>query len=130
MWSTRLAPKSISTFDELAKKFIKQFQLHTARPKNVMSLSDLSQGPTKSLKGFLNRFNVAIAEVSNPKADIVFMALAQGIHSNTDFERWIKMIQPTIMEEFHRKANQFLRLEEASIIEGKHGGERTKKGNQ
>lgn len=53
MWFTRLPPRSISCFDELAMKFIEQFRIHTTRPKDVMSLSSATQAPGELLKAYL-----------------------------------------------------------------------------
>lgn len=64
-------PRSISTFDQLATKFLDQFRLHTSQVKDVMSLSGLVQGRGESLKAFMNRFNTVVMEVSNPNEDMV-----------------------------------------------------------
>ncbi|WP_206671460.1 hypothetical protein, partial [Staphylococcus aureus] len=36
MWFTQLTPRSISSFDELAMKFMEQFRLHATYTKDVM----------------------------------------------------------------------------------------------
>lgn len=46
------------------------------------------------------------------------MALVRDINPDTDFDGWLKIKQPTTMEEFYQRANQFLRLEETSLVEG------------
>lgn len=40
MWFTRLPPRSISSFDILARKFIEQFCMYTTHLKDIMSLSN------------------------------------------------------------------------------------------
>lgn len=85
----------------------------------MISLSSFFQEPNESLKSFLKWFNIAITKVSNPKDDMIFIALVRTIHPDTDVGKWIEMQQPTTIEEFHRRVNWFLRLDEASMIEGK-----------
>lgn len=119
MWFTRLPSRSISTFYELVRKFLEQFGLHMAQPKDVMSLSDLFQGSNESLKSFMNQFNTAVTEVSNPNEDMIFMALVRAIHPDTDFGRWIKMKQPTAVKEFNWKASHYMRLEVANALKDK-----------
>lgn len=112
-WLTRLPPRSISLFDQLARKFIEQFRMHTARSKDVMSLSNLFQGPGDSLKDFLQRFNTAVTVVSNPRKNIILMALIGGIHPDTNFREWLSRKPPSTLDRFYNKAAQYLRKEEA-----------------
>ena len=46
------------------------------------------------------RFNTTVTEVSNLNEDMVFMALVHVIHYKTEFEKWIKMKQPTTKKDF------------------------------
>lgn len=57
MWFIRLAMKSISSFDQLARMFMEQLMLNTIRLKDVMSPSSIHQGVGDTLKDFLNQFN-------------------------------------------------------------------------
>lgn len=119
MLFTRLLLSSISTFHELHKKFVEQFRFHDTWLKDVISLSILSEGPKELLKGFSNKFNITVTEVSNPMEDIIFIALICGIQLAIDFGRLLKMKQPTTMEKFHWKVKKILPLEEESLVEGK-----------
>lgn len=106
MWFIRFPSRFISTFDQLATRILDQFRLHTAQPKDVMSLSELFQECKESLKYFMNRFNIALTEVSNPNKVMVFMALVRAIYPKTEFGKWIKMKQHTKRKDFNRKASQ------------------------
>ena len=53
MWFTRLPPRSISNFDQMATKFVEQFRMHVARPKDVNTLSSLTQAPGETLRCYL-----------------------------------------------------------------------------
>lgn len=72
-WFIQLPSKFISTFDELAMKFLDldQFKLHASRSKDVMSMSGIFQGLEEPLKGFLNIFNPVVTKENNSKENIV-----------------------------------------------------------
>jgi len=79
----------------------------------------MSQGKNESLKSFMTRFNAAATEVSNPDENTTFFALVSAIHPETEFGRWLKMKRPIGKRDFHKKANQYLQLEEAEELERK-----------
>lgn len=66
-----------------------------------------------------------MTEVSNAKEYIVLMALIRGIHSDTHFGRWLKMKPPPIMDQFYRKATQYLLLDEANTSVERIGSRRS-----
>ena len=113
MWFTRLAPRCISNFEELATKFVEQFRIHTTRPKDVMSLSSITQAPGESLKEYLQRFHVAATEVSNPNDHTILMAVMRGVDPESAFGEWLAGKPPATLERFYSKAHQFMRREEA-----------------
>ena len=116
MWFTRLPPRSVSNFEELAKKFIEQFRIHTTRPKDVMSLSSVIQNPGESLKEYLQRFHVAATEVSNPNDHAILMAVMRGVDPDSEFGDWLAGKPPATLERFYSKAHQFIRREEARWV--------------
>jgi len=89
-----------------------QFRMHVTYPKDVMSLSDLIQGPGESLKNYLELFNIAITEISNPKDDAILMALTMGVDPDSDFGDWLSRKPPLTLDNFYSKASQYLRMEE------------------
>lgn len=54
-----------------------------------------------------------MTEVTDPKDDIALMVLIREIYPDMDFEEWLERKPPPTMDAFHRKANEYLRLEEA-----------------
>jgi hypothetical protein len=52
-----LPPRSIDNFDTLGRKFLAQFVSGRARRKPIGYLLSVQQGPNKSLKDYLWRFN-------------------------------------------------------------------------
>ena len=109
MWFSRLAPRSISNFDELATKFVEQFRIHTTRPKDVMSLSCITQAPGESLKEYLQRFHVGVTEVINPNDHAILMTVMRGVDPESAFGEWLAGKPPTTLERFYFKAHMFMR---------------------
>ncbi len=116
MWSTRLLPRSISSFDESAMKFVDQFRIHATRLKDVMSLSSVIQTPGESLKAYLQRFHVAATEVSNPNDHAILMAVMRGVDPDSEFGEWLTGKPPATLERFYSEAHQFIRRKEARWI--------------
>ena len=87
--------------------------MHIPTPKNALTLSNLYQGPAESLKSYLSRFNVALAEVKDPDPCTVLYQLAKGVLPTSEFGAWIDRKQPKSLDAFHEKARQYLCQEEA-----------------
>jgi hypothetical protein len=75
----RLPPNSIDNFDNLRKMFISQFIAGRKRKKPSTYLFTLKQRQTESLGDFIIRFNHEKLTVDDPKEDLVFDALLNGI---------------------------------------------------
>ena len=93
--------------------FIEQFRTHTTRPRDVMSLSSVIQAPGESLKAYLQRFQVAAIEVSNPNNHAILMAVMRGVDPDSEFRDWLAGKPPATLERVYSKAHQFIRREEA-----------------
>ena len=76
-----------------------------------MSLSCLEQNPGESIRSFLNRFNIALAEVDNAEPRMVLTYLMRAIDKSSEFGKWLKMKEPNSLEKFYKKADEFMRLE-------------------
>ena len=76
-----------------------------------MSLSSFEQNPGESIRSFLNRFNIALAEVDNAKPQMVLTYLMRAIDKSSEFGKWLKMKEPNSLEKFYKKADEFMRLE-------------------
>ena len=109
MWFTRLPPRSISTFEELSKGFLNQFRLHAKKSKNVIDLSGVKQAPGESLKSYLDRFNQAATEVSDPHEQTILMALIDGVDKDTEFGVYLAGKPLLTREVFYEKAHIRLR---------------------
>ena len=113
LWFTRLPPRSISNFKELSECFMNQFRFHTQKSKTIIELSRIKQAPGESLKSYLDRFNLAVKEVSDPHEPTILMALMEGVDPDSEFGDYLSGKPPPTRELFYEKANIQLRREEA-----------------
>ena len=113
MWFTHLPPRSISNFDQMATKFVEQFRMHVVRPKDVNTLSSVTQAPGETLRRYLERFHAVCAEISNPNDNSILMALTKGIDADSEFGSWLAGKPPASLDRFYSKATQFLRRDDA-----------------
>ena len=104
-------------FSDLTQKFKDQFRLYASKAKDIMSLSSLEQSPGESIKSFLNRFNIALAEVDNAEPRMILTYLMQAIDKSSEVGKWLKMKEPNSLEKFYKKADEFMRLESRLVPE-------------
>ena len=61
-WFGNLPPKSIPSFDDLAKKFLARFSIQKDKAKHAPSLLGIKQGDRESLRIYMERFNKTCME--------------------------------------------------------------------
>ena len=66
------------------------------------------------MKSYLDRFNLAVTEVSDPLEATILMALIEGVDPDTEFGDYLVGKPPPTRELFYEKANIRLRREEAN----------------
>ena len=103
--------QALDQFSDLTWKFKEQFRLYASKAKDIMSLSSLEQNSGESIKSFLNRFNIALAEVDNAEPRMVLTYLMRAIDKTSEFGKWLKMKEQNSLEKFYKKADEFIRLE-------------------
>ena len=130
MWFTRLPPRSISSFNQLATKFLEQFRMHVARPKDVNTLSSVTQAPGETLRHYLERFHTACAEISNPNDNSILMALTKRIDPDSEFGNWLAGKPPASLDRFHAKTAQFLRRKMRNSLGSKLTQDQVRKGSE
>ena len=111
----KLPIRSVDQFSDLTRKFKDQFRLYASKAKDIMSLSSLEQNPGESIKSFLNRFNIALAEVDNAEPRMILTYLMRAIDKSSEFGKWLKMKESNSLEKFYKKADEFMRLESLSV---------------
>jgi len=115
LWFTKLSVWSVDQFFDLTKRFKDQFRLYATKAKDIMSLTALEQNPGEPIRAFLNRFNTALAEVGNPEPQTTLSHFMRAIDKSTEFGRWLKIKESSTLEKFYKKADEFIRLDAASM---------------
>jgi hypothetical protein len=78
-WFRKLPPSSITSFEDLGRKFITQFLVRCKRKKPSGQLMAMRQKGDESLKDYMIRFNQAKLTVDNPTEEMVYAAFYQGL---------------------------------------------------
>jgi hypothetical protein len=74
-----LSPNSIDNFDDLGKAFLSQFIAGCKRKKQSTYLFTIKQRKIESLGDYVTRFNNEKLTVDDPKHDLVFASLMNGV---------------------------------------------------
>ncbi|RDX67750.1 hypothetical protein CR513_53333, partial [Mucuna pruriens] len=110
-WMTTLPPRSIHTFNDLARLFLSQFAVNKAKKLEVADLFDIKQARGKSLKDYLARFNTAIVRVNDPDQKFFIKAFQKGLRAGP-FSDVLALRRPTSMEEIRVRAEKHIEVEE------------------
>ena len=86
LWFTKLPVRSVDQFSDLTRKFKDQFRLYASKAKDIMSLSSLEQSPGESIKSFLNRLNIALAEVDNAEPRMILTYMMELLTNQVNSE--------------------------------------------
>ncbi|RDX73895.1 hypothetical protein CR513_46428, partial [Mucuna pruriens] len=80
-WMATLPPRSIRTFNDLARLFLSQFAANKTKKLEVADLFDFKQARGESLKGYLARFNTATVRVNDPDQKFFVKAFQKGLRA-------------------------------------------------
>ncbi|XP_016206317.1 uncharacterized protein LOC107646662 [Arachis ipaensis] len=78
-WFDNLLPRSITSFDDLAKKFLARFSIQKDKAKHAPSLLGIKQGDQKSLRSYMERFNRACLDIQSIPTEAAIMGLINGL---------------------------------------------------
>ncbi|XP_015965411.1 uncharacterized protein LOC107489158 [Arachis duranensis] len=78
-WFDGLPPRSVTSFDDLARKFLTRFSIQKDKTKHTPSSLRVKQVDGKSLQDYMEIFNKACLEIQNLPIEAVIMGLANGL---------------------------------------------------
>ncbi|KMZ76197.1 hypothetical protein ZOSMA_105G00240 [Zostera marina] len=102
-WYTDLPNNSIQNFNDLKEKFIEAFGHGIKRRINVGMLLTIKQGPNKSLRGYITKFNETLIKVAKPTDGTTIMALRAGLRPTRFLLKFIEN-PPTSLAEMMDRA--------------------------
>ncbi|KAL4390812.1 hypothetical protein AHAS_Ahas03G0182500 [Arachis hypogaea] len=78
-WFDNLPPRSISSFDDMAKKFLAKFSIQKDKAKHAPSLLGIRQGERETLRNYMERFNKTCMDIQNLPTEAAIMSLINGL---------------------------------------------------
>jgi len=121
-WFDNLPPRSISSFDDLAKKFLAIFSIQKDKTKHAPSLLGIKQGDRESLCNYMERCNKACLDIQSLPTEAAIMGLINGLREGP-FSHSISKKHPTSLNEVQERAEKYINMEENSRL-----GEASKSG--
>ncbi|XP_015939964.1 uncharacterized protein LOC107465502 [Arachis duranensis] len=114
-WFDSLSPRSITSFDDLAKKFLARFSIQKDKAKHALSLLGIKQRDRKSLCSYMERFNKACLDIQNLPTEAAIMDLINGLREGP-FSHSISKKQPTSLNEVQEREEKYINTEENSRL--------------
>ncbi|XP_015932534.1 uncharacterized protein LOC107458848 [Arachis duranensis] len=112
-WFDSLPPRSITSFDDLAKKFLTRFSILKDNAKHAPSLLGIKQGDRESLRSYMERFNKACLDIQSLPTEVAIMRLINGLREGP-FSHSISKKHPTTLNEVQERAEKYINIEENS----------------
>ncbi|XP_029147095.1 uncharacterized protein [Arachis hypogaea] len=114
-WFDSLPPRSITSSDDLTKKFLARFSIQKDKTKHAPSLLGIKQGDRKSLRSYMERFNKACLDIQNLPTEEAIMGLINGLREGP-FSHSISKKHPTYLNEVQERAEKYINMEENSRL--------------
>jgi hypothetical protein len=106
------APRSVSSFENLARKFASQFMAGVVRNKPAQQLMTIKQGPQESLRSYLLRFNQERLATETQNEQFIHCAVYQGIKKDGALMADLARRPAESLQEFYDRAEEFVNQEE------------------
>ncbi|XP_057756155.1 uncharacterized protein LOC130975365 [Arachis stenosperma] len=121
-WFDSLPPRSIASFDDLAKKFLARFSIQKDKAKHAPNLLGIKQGDWESLRNYMERFNKVCLDIQSLLIEASIMGLINGLREGP-FSHSISKKYPTTLNEVQERAEKYINMEENTRL-----GENSKSG--
>ncbi|XP_015955427.1 uncharacterized protein LOC107479844 [Arachis duranensis] len=112
-WFDSLPLRSITSFDDLAKKFLARFFIQKDKAKHTPSLLRIKQGDRKSLHSYMERFNKACLDIQSLPTKAANMGLINGLREGP-LSHSISKKHPTSLNEVQERAEKYINTEKNS----------------
>ncbi|XP_015970439.1 uncharacterized protein LOC107493921 [Arachis duranensis] len=112
-WFDSLPPRSVTSFDDLAKKFLARFSIQKGKGQHARSLLRIKQGDRESLCTYMKRFNKACLDIHNLPTEVAILGLISGLPDGP-FSHSLSMKHPTSLNEVQEQAEKYINIEEKS----------------
>ncbi|KAL4329187.1 hypothetical protein AHAS_Ahas13G0275000 [Arachis hypogaea] len=105
-WFDNLPPRSVTCFDDLARKFLTKFSSQKNKVKHASSLLGIKQEVGETLRDYMGRSNKACLEIHNFPTEAIIMALVNGLKEGP-FSQSISKRHPTSLYKVQERAEKY-----------------------
>ncbi|XP_057725405.1 uncharacterized protein LOC130941056 [Arachis stenosperma] len=110
-WFDSLPPRSITSFEDLSRKFLMRFSIQKDKVKHAPSLLGVKQEVGESLRAYMERFNKACLEIQDLPTEAVIMGLVNGLREGP-FSQSISKRHPVSLSDVQERAEKYINMEE------------------
>ncbi|XP_072054183.1 uncharacterized protein [Arachis hypogaea] len=110
-WFDSLPPRSVTSFEDLSRKFLMQFSIQKDKVKHAPSLLGVKQEVREPLHDYMERFNKACLEIQDLPTEAVIMGLVNGLREDL-FSQSISKKHPTSLSDVQERAKKYINMEE------------------
>nr|XP_025692700.1 uncharacterized protein LOC112794956 [Arachis hypogaea] len=109
-WFNSLLPRSVTSFNDLSRKFLMQFSIHKDKVNHVSSLLGVKQEVGEPLRDYMEGFNKACLEIQDLPTEAVIMGLVNGLREGP-FSQSISERHPTSLSNVQERAEKYINME-------------------
>ncbi|XP_072076533.1 uncharacterized protein [Arachis hypogaea] len=109
-WFDGLPPRSVTSFDDLSRKFLMRFSIQKDKVKHASNLLRVKQEVGESLKDYIERFNKACLKIQDLPTEAVIMGLVNGLREGL-FSQSISKRHPTSLSDVQERAEKYINIE-------------------
>ncbi|XP_057719322.1 uncharacterized protein LOC130933719 [Arachis stenosperma] len=110
-WFDSLPLRSVTSFDDLSRKFLMRFSIQKDKVKHAPSLRGVKQEVGEPLRDYMERFNKACLEIQDLPTEAVIMGLVNGLREGP-FSQSISKRHPTSLSDVQERAEKYINIEE------------------
>ncbi|XP_029144876.1 uncharacterized protein [Arachis hypogaea] len=116
-WFDSLPPRSVTSFEDLSRKFLMRFSIQKDKVKHALSLLGVKQEVGEPLRDYMERFNKACLKIQDLPTEAVIMGLVNGLREGP-FSQSISKRHPTSLSDVQERAEKYINMEEnAKLLE-------------
>ncbi|XP_072077934.1 uncharacterized protein [Arachis hypogaea] len=110
-WFDSLPPRSVTSFDDLSRKFLMRFSIQKDKVKHAPSLLGVKQEVGELLRDYMERFNKACLKIQVLPTEAVIMGLVNGLREGP-FSQSISKRHLTSLSDVQERAEKYINTEE------------------
>ncbi|XP_016164188.1 uncharacterized protein LOC107606662 [Arachis ipaensis] len=115
-WFDSLPSRSVTSFDDLWRKFLMRFSIQKDKVKHALSLLGVKQEVGEPLRDYIERFNKARLETQDLPTEAVIMGLINGLLEGP-FSQSISKRHSTSLSDIQERVEKYINMEENTRLQ-------------